>query len=224
MRGAFTGVTTVRLTLLTTGITVSYRRFPALREVQAAREAARQDRSRDTQHSPAADHTRSTPLAKALVKTAYARLKETVLDWREFAQYPIFLSSLAISWLYLTVLSFDGTMLSYLKSHAYSDPFLAGMRGLNVVAGLAGTLAMPFLEKKLGLVRAGNWSIWYVLKSDFLGATCSAMIQQVRGHLLTSSADSALYRGSVGRHASTCLECHSTLRRYVQLCSKPRHL
>ena len=103
---------------------------------------------------------RGAPIPVQLGKQFYSRIKEAILDWREFAQYPIFLSSLAISWLYLTVLSFDGTMLSYLKSHAYSDPFLAGMRGLNVVAGLAGTLAMPFLERKLGLVRAGNWSIW----------------------------------------------------------------
>ncbi|KAI0720075.1 Ferroporti-1 [Cerioporus squamosus] len=137
-------------------ITVSYRRFPSLQEAQSAREAARQDRSHDLQHRP----TEHASMGRNLVQGVYARLKEAALDWREFAQYPIFLSSLAISWLYLTVLSFDGTMLSYLKAHAYSDPFLAGMRGLNVVAGLAGTLAMPFLEKKLGLVRAGNWSIW----------------------------------------------------------------
>ncbi|RDX51160.1 hypothetical protein OH76DRAFT_1401935 [Lentinus brumalis] len=137
-------------------ITVSYRRFPTSREAQAAREAARHDRSHNTQELPI-EHA---SLPRVLVRRAYARLKEAALDWREFAQYPIFLSSLAISWLYLTVLSFDGTMMSYLKAHAYSDPFLAGMRGLNVVAGLAGTLAMPFLEKRLGLVRAGNWSIW----------------------------------------------------------------
>lgn len=82
------------------------------------------------------------------------------MDWVEFIKHPIFLSSSSISFLYLTVLSFDGTMLSYLKAQMYSDPFLAGIRAINVVAGLAGTLAMPLMERKLGLVRAGNWSIW----------------------------------------------------------------
>ena len=100
------------------------------------------------------------PLPSLVWRKSLSRVKEAFIDWREFSQYPVFLSSLAISWLYLTVLSFDGTMLSYFKAHAYSDPFLAGMRSLNVVAGLAGTLAMPLLEKRLGLVRAGNWSIW----------------------------------------------------------------
>ncbi|KAK4048612.1 hypothetical protein OIO90_005782 [Microbotryomycetes sp. JL221] len=56
-------------------------------------------------------------------------------------------------------LSFDGTMISWLKSHGYSDAFIAGMRGLNVVTGLAGTALMPLLEKRIGLVRAGTWSM-----------------------------------------------------------------
>ncbi|KAI0800641.1 Ferroporti-1 [Fomes fomentarius] len=137
-------------------ITISYGRFPTLREAQAARSATRREAPVEQQETPSSVVDTLLVLWVKLRK----RLKETIVDWREFAHYPVFLSSLAISWLYLTVLSFDGTMLSYLKSHAYSDPFLAGMRGLNVIAGLAGTLAMPFLERKLGLVRAGNWSIW----------------------------------------------------------------
>ncbi|KAI0354576.1 hypothetical protein OH77DRAFT_1404701 [Trametes cingulata] len=139
-------------------IEISYRRFPALRETQITREAARRAHPQDTGRSEA--RIRRVPAYPSLLHGILGRLHSFVRDWREFSQYPIFLSSVAISCLYLTVLSFDGTMLSYFKAHAYSDPFLAGMRGLNVVAGLAGTLAMPYLERKLGLVRAGNWSIW----------------------------------------------------------------
>lgn len=80
-----------------------------------------------------------------------------------FARAPIFFSSLAISLLYLTVLSFDGSFLAWTKSHQYSDAFVAGMRGVGVVTGLLGTLAMPLLEKKIALVRAGTWSILCVL-------------------------------------------------------------
>ena len=113
-----------------------------------------------TRHHDARTSPLARPTPANLWRTARSRGQEAVVDWREFAQHPVFLSSLAISWLYLTVLSFDGTMLAYLKAHAYSDPFLAGMRGLTVITGLVGTLAMPILERKLGLVRAGNWSIW----------------------------------------------------------------
>jgi len=134
-------------------IGVVYRRFPALQAAQSAKDASRQERIHDTQRP----HIPTAPELMSHIKSGF---RYSLSDWKEFVQHPIFLSSLSISCLYLTVLSFDGTMLSYLKAEAYSDPFLAGMRALNVVAGLMGTLAMPLLERKLGLVRAGNWSIW----------------------------------------------------------------
>ncbi|KAJ7509570.1 Ferroporti-1 [Mycena galericulata] len=81
-------------------------------------------------------------------------------DWKEFVRLPVFLSSLSISLLYLTVLSFEGTMLGYLKTLDFRDDFLAEMRGLCVVTGLMGTLVTVPLEHKLGSARAGSWSIW----------------------------------------------------------------
>lgn len=73
--------------------------------------------------------------------------------------------------------SLDGTMISWLKSHTFSDSLVAGMRGTGVVTGLLGTLLMPWLEKRIGLVRAGSWSIISellslvpVLLSFFVGA------------------------------------------------------
>ncbi|EJD51063.1 hypothetical protein AURDEDRAFT_150121 [Auricularia subglabra TFB-10046 SS5] len=83
-------------------------------------------------------------------------------DWKAFVQMPVFLSSLAISFLYFTTLSFDGSLINYMINvRQWEDSFVAGMRGIGVVTGLLGTAAMPFLERKLGLVRAGNWSIWF---------------------------------------------------------------
>ncbi|KAJ7724151.1 hypothetical protein B0H14DRAFT_3004269 [Mycena olivaceomarginata] len=82
-------------------------------------------------------------------------------DWVEFAQHPIFLSSLSASLLYMTVLSFDGIFLSYLKSETdFSDPFIAGMRATCVLAGLIGTFMMPWLDRMIGLTRAASWSVW----------------------------------------------------------------
>jgi iron-regulated transporter 1 len=56
-------------------------------------------------------------------------------------------------------------MLTYLLSHSYTDAFLAGMRGVCVVTGLMGTVIMPFLERKIGVVRTGTWSIFSELFS-----------------------------------------------------------
>ncbi|PCH43584.1 hypothetical protein WOLCODRAFT_103797 [Wolfiporia cocos MD-104 SS10] len=140
-------------------IATVYRRFPTLKAAQEAKAALRQQ-NKQSERAQA----RTVPRASFIRNTSLGmkkHLRSSLSDWNEFVRHPIFLSSLAISCLYFTVLSFDGTMLSYLKAETYSDPFIAGMRGLNVVAGLLGTLTMPVLERKLGLVRAGNWSIWW---------------------------------------------------------------
>jgi iron-regulated transporter 1 len=122
---------------------------------------------------------------------ARAAAKAYYLHWRAFINHPIFLSSLSISLLYFTTLSFEcvlevhpyqllnalrsGIFVSWLKTHAWSNAFIAGMRAVTVLTarplfsalegamtflqGLAGTVVFPFLEKRLGLVRAGSWSI-----------------------------------------------------------------
>ena len=89
-------------------------------------------------------------------------LTDWTQDWVMFLRNPVFPSSLAISLLYFTTLSFDGTMISWMKTNAYSDPLISGMRGVAVLAGLLGTMVMPFLEERIGLARTGNWSIWLV--------------------------------------------------------------
>ncbi|GJN87626.1 hypothetical protein Rhopal_000581-T1 [Rhodotorula paludigena] len=111
--------------------------------------------------------TLNTPLEPVTRRTPFAHLPARIRlriitegrNWLDFIRAPVFFSSLAISLLYLTVLSFEGSMLAYLKSHDYDDSFVAGMRGVGVVTGLLGTLLMPFLEPRIGLVRTGTWSI-----------------------------------------------------------------
>ncbi|KAJ3011856.1 hypothetical protein HKX48_006617 [Thoreauomyces humboldtii] len=80
--------------------------------------------------------------------------------WRRFAHHKVFLSSLAISQLYFTVLSFGPVMISYLLLQGYTSAFLAGMRAVAVIAGLAATFAMPRTVRKIGLVRTGLWAVW----------------------------------------------------------------
>ena len=77
--------------------------------------------------------SRSTRAANAIRRIGPA-IRQERLDWIEFVNHPIFPSSLSISLLYLTVLSFDGTLLAYLISHDWSEALLAGLRGLQVVS------------------------------------------------------------------------------------------
>ena len=58
--------------------------------------------------------TERIPVAQRIAR--YGR--QQALDWSAFVRMRVFLTALSISALYLTVLSFDGTMLAFLKSHA----------------------------------------------------------------------------------------------------------
>ncbi|KAI0338662.1 hypothetical protein BDW22DRAFT_1415496 [Trametopsis cervina] len=147
------GVTALSLFFELYWIGVVYRRFPALKEEQQRKDLAR--RSQLPQDPELLD----LPPARSPATNYLDRLLN-IPDWKELRRLPIFFSSLSISLLYLTVLSFDGIMVGYLKTISYSDDFIAEMRGVGVITGLMGTALASPLERKIGSVRAGNWSIW----------------------------------------------------------------
>ncbi|EPQ52787.1 hypothetical protein GLOTRDRAFT_79978 [Gloeophyllum trabeum ATCC 11539] len=159
-------------------IQIVYRWFPVLEREQQRKDAGRRDAEQTSSGSSRRSGSSQGPYRKPLTWSRATRwFIAQASDWNEFTRHPVFGSSLSISLLYLTVLSFDGTLLSWLKTHDFSDPFVAGMRSICVLAGLFGTFLAPFLEKKVGLVRAGNWALWSqvvalvpVLLSFYVGA------------------------------------------------------
>ncbi|KAJ7648655.1 Ferroporti-1 [Mycena polygramma] len=140
------GITVLTMAFELYWIQIVYSRFPILAAEQLRKDTERHIRSADVADLPAAPGT----LGSAVNLT----------DWQEFVRLPVFMSSVSISLLYLTVLSFDGTMLGYLKTLDFRDDFLAEMRGICVITGLIGTVVTVPLETKLGSARAGSWSIW----------------------------------------------------------------
>lgn len=159
------GVTAASLPLELLWIGVVYRRFSRYLQPQMPHSSAH-----------------SVPRASLL-----AGLHGFRLHMKDFLRLPTLPTSIAIALLYANVLSFDGTFLAYLKQPhqstlsessstdgvikihpgpvpslalvSYTDPFISGMRGLCVACGLLGTILMPRLEKKIGLVRTGSWSL-----------------------------------------------------------------
>lgn len=135
-----------------------YRRFPSLaadeKAAMARRQAAAEAANQPSLVSRGAWWNRITTSIAEDVRQQYR-------DWKLFVKLPIFLTSLCISLLYMSVLSFDPTFIAYLKSETlYSDAFIAGMRAVGVVTGLMGTFAMPLMENKIGLVRTGSYSLF----------------------------------------------------------------
>ncbi|GAK63829.1 putative iron transporter [Moesziomyces antarcticus] len=147
---------------------IVYRRFPTLatneREALAnktASAATKQAHSTaNDQHGGKGKGGRLGELCRRVTKSVVNDIAQQYRDWKLFVQLPIFLTSVCISLLYMSVLSFDPTFIAYLKSETlYSDAFIAGMRAVGVVTGLIGTFVMPVMEKKLGLVRTGSYSL-----------------------------------------------------------------
>ncbi|KNE62758.1 hypothetical protein AMAG_07943 [Allomyces macrogynus ATCC 38327] len=78
-----------------------------------------------------------------------------------YLRHPVLLASLAMAALYLTVLSFGGTMIAYLKTEQHlDDNIIAGARAVAAVMGVGATWLAPFLIDRVGPERAGLWSIW----------------------------------------------------------------
>lgn len=85
---------------------------------------------------------------------------EENITFIEYIKHKIFLASLSLSMLYLTVLSFGGIMTSYLKLIGYSDFTLGILRAVAGISGISATYLMPYISSKIGIVRTGLWALW----------------------------------------------------------------
>lgn len=76
-----------------------------------------------------------------------------------YFSHPAFLASFALSLLYFTVLSFSGQMITYLASVGYTPLHIGIARVGSSIFEISATWAAPYLMRKIGVVRAGIWSL-----------------------------------------------------------------
>ncbi|KAI0549733.1 Ferroportin1-domain-containing protein [Xylaria curta] len=76
-----------------------------------------------------------------------------------YFRHTAFLPSLALSFLYLTVLSFSGQMITYLISVGYTTLYVGIARLISTIFELSATWIAPRMMKRIGVVRGGLWSI-----------------------------------------------------------------
>ncbi|KAJ6184713.1 hypothetical protein N7519_006014 [Penicillium mononematosum] len=84
-------------------------------------------------------------------------LPESLAPWKEYIASPVFLASFALSLLYLTVLSFGATMVTYLLSTGFTSLQVSYMRIGSVIAELSGTWTAPMITNRIGPIRSGLW-------------------------------------------------------------------
>ncbi|GIJ99804.1 hypothetical protein Aspvir_003807 [Aspergillus viridinutans] len=98
-----------------------------------------------------------TASQQSLIKSAIHLVKRAASPWREYVASPVFLASFSLSLLYLTVLSFGTTMVTYLLHTGFDPLQVSCMRIGAVLAELSGTWAAPFMMGRIGPIRSGLW-------------------------------------------------------------------
>lgn len=75
--------------------------------------------------------------------------------WVAYYNQSIFLSGMALSFLYMTVLGFDCITTGYAYTQGLNGSILSLLMGASAIAGIFGTVAFTWVRKKCGLIRTG---------------------------------------------------------------------
>ena len=94
---------------------------------------------------------------QSICTTILHYIEQASAPWKEYTSRSVFLASFAMSLLYLTVLSFGTTMVTYLLHTGFSPMEVSSMRIGSVIAELSGTWAAPFIMDRIGPIRSGLW-------------------------------------------------------------------
>lgn len=84
-------------------------------------------------------------------------LRGNIASWKDYVASPVFLASFALSLLYMTVLSFGATMVTYLIHSGFNPLEVSCMRIGSVVAEVSGTWIAPVIMNRIGPIRSGLW-------------------------------------------------------------------
>ena len=104
---------------------------------------------------PSAHHqTQLDPITHTL-----AHLKQTCSGFGVYIRHQAFLPSFSLALLYLTVLSFNGQMITWLLAAGISSAYTGVLRGDSALFELSATWLGPKLMQRIGPVRSGIWFI-----------------------------------------------------------------
>ncbi|KAI4113681.1 MAG: hypothetical protein LQ338_008132, partial [Usnochroma carphineum] len=103
------------------------------------------------------------------ISLAHMWIDHIISPWSCYLRSPVLLASLSLSILYLTVLSFNAHMVTYLLAVGFNALWVASFRLISVVIELGATWAAPVLMSKIGPVRSGLWFITWQFGCAALG-------------------------------------------------------
>ncbi|KAJ5697526.1 hypothetical protein N7488_011210 [Penicillium malachiteum] len=119
-------------------------------------------------------------------------LRGSLTPWEEYVSSRVFLPSFALSLLYMTVLSFGATMVTYLLHSGFDSLQVSCMRIGSVAAEVSGTWIAPLIMNRIGPIRSGlwflNWQFCCVAGAALTFALWDSNSQIVAGSLIVGVA------------------------------------
>lgn len=135
-----------------------YRRVSGLQRIsEPAPSSGRRDSAATNRSAEAHSRSRLLSVKPKLLHAISGMLPVESLPF--YFSHPAFLASFSLSLLYFTVLSFSGQMITYLASVGYTPLHIGIARVGSSIFEISATWAAPYLMKRLGVVRAGIWSL-----------------------------------------------------------------
>ena len=94
----------------------------------------------------------------------WMQLKAAVASTLIYFRHPAFLPSFSLALLYLTVLSFNGQMITYLIAMGVQSSLIGLLRGISALFELSATWIAPSIMGRIGPIRSGIWFInWEIV-------------------------------------------------------------
>ena len=72
-------------------------------------------------------------------------------------KYPVRNAGFGLAFLFMTVLGFDNITWGYCLQQCITESVLGALVGVSAIFGVSGSISFPFLRKKLGLARTGEF-------------------------------------------------------------------
>ncbi|KAL8765368.1 MAG: hypothetical protein Q9194_006592 [Teloschistes cf. exilis] len=116
--------------------------------------------------------------------------QEALSPWAQYMRSPVVPASLSLCMLYLTVLSFNAQMITYLLDSGFTALWVSGFRLVSVLFELGATWAAPVLMSKIGPIRSGLWFITWEFICAAAGVAVfaqEAFSQHIRASVLITS-------------------------------------
>ncbi|KAJ5909122.1 hypothetical protein N7495_001804, partial [Penicillium taxi] len=124
-------------------------------------------------------------------------LRDVISPWKSYVASSVFLASLSLSLLYLTVLSFAGTMVTYLLDSGFTSFEVSCMRIGSIIGELSGTWAAPVIMNRIGPIRSGLWFLNWQL-CCLAGATTTFVLCSLNSRLAAAALTIGVALSRVG--------------------------